>query len=133
MMDIFVALVRKDAESAYGIEFPDVPGCFSAADSADEIISNASEALELWFEGKSLIKPSDPSDIIVQVHEALEGGAFLIGVPFVRNTGKVVRVNVSIDQGVLDAIDQASKERGLTRSSFLAQASRNEIVRGGRG
>lgn len=132
-MTIFVGLVRKDADSAFGVEFPDLPGCFSAADVADEIISNASEALELWFQGRDLVEPSSMSAIIDRVGDSLSEGAFLVAVPFVRNSGKVVRVNVSIDQGMLDAIDAAASERGLTRSAFLAQASRNEIVRGGRG
>ncbi len=31
-MKIFYGLVHKDNDSAFGITFPDAPGCFSAAD-----------------------------------------------------------------------------------------------------
>jgi len=30
--------------------FPELPGCASAGDTEDEAITNAKEALELWFE-----------------------------------------------------------------------------------
>ena len=40
----FIAIVHKDAGSAYGIQFPDVPGCFSAADDLDDLAAAASEA-----------------------------------------------------------------------------------------
>ena len=46
----FLAVVHKDADSAYGVQFPDLPGCYSAADKAEDVIPNAMEALELWFE-----------------------------------------------------------------------------------
>jgi predicted RNase H-like HicB family nuclease len=30
---IFIAVVHKDPDSAFGISFPDLPGCFSSAES----------------------------------------------------------------------------------------------------
>ncbi len=50
-MKPYIVLVHKDAESAYGMTFPDAPGCFSAADEPDDLFAMASEALELWAEG----------------------------------------------------------------------------------
>ena len=44
-MKIYYGIVHKDEDSAYGVQFPDLPGCFSAADTAEEIIPNASEAV----------------------------------------------------------------------------------------
>ena len=43
----YVAVIDKDTDSAYGVRFPDLPGCFSAADTFDEIMQNAIEALSL--------------------------------------------------------------------------------------
>jgi len=34
----------------------------------------------------------------------------------------------SFDPGLLDAIDDAAKSRGMTRSAFLASAARRELV-----
>ena len=45
-----VALIHKE-NNAYGISFPDLPGCISAADSRDELLTNAQEALSLHLWG----------------------------------------------------------------------------------
>jgi predicted RNase H-like HicB family nuclease len=50
-MKPYIVIVHKDAGSAYGMTFPDAPGCFSAADDADDLFVMAREALELWAEG----------------------------------------------------------------------------------
>jgi predicted RNase H-like HicB family nuclease len=49
-MKPYVVIVHKDPESAYGMTFPDAPGCFSAADTIDDLFANAAEAIELWTE-----------------------------------------------------------------------------------
>jgi predicted RNase H-like HicB family nuclease len=46
----YIGLVSKDADSAYGIVFPDAPGCFSAADTIDDVFTMAAEALAGWTE-----------------------------------------------------------------------------------
>ncbi len=43
-MSTYFALVHKDAGSAFGIQFPDLPGCFSAADELNDIFRNAEAA-----------------------------------------------------------------------------------------
>ncbi len=47
-MSTYIGFVAKDADSAYGIVFPDAPGCFSAADDLDSVFAMASEALSGW-------------------------------------------------------------------------------------
>ena len=126
-MKTFFALVHKDADSAYGISFPDLPGCFSAADELDGVLSNACEALELWFADAPDVEPRRMEEIAAAVADDLKAGAFLIAVPRVTASGRAVRVNISLDRGILDAIDAAASERRLTRSAFLAEAAKNEI------
>ena len=41
----YFAVVHKEKDSAYGVYFPDVPGCFSAADSMDDLQQNAAKVL----------------------------------------------------------------------------------------
>ncbi|MGO8972077.1 MAG: hypothetical protein ACLQNV_00915, partial [Steroidobacteraceae bacterium] len=43
------------------------------------------------------------------------------------DAGRPVRANLSLDAGLLDAIDEAAKAHGLTRSAFLASAAREKI------
>lgn len=123
-------MVHKDADSAYGVSFPDLPGCFSAADEADDILPNAMEALELWAEDMRELPKASDFDALrrrVDVKEELVEGAFLISVPLLRNTGKSARVNITLDKGLLEAIDDAAAQRKMTRSGFLAQAAAKEI------
>lgn len=127
-MKYFYAVVHKDADSAFGVSFPDLPGCFSAADEVEQLVPNACEALELWFEDEPQeIEPSGLDQVRVRVADDLAEGAFLIAVPHIRRTGRQVRANISLDRGMLDAIDRAAADRNLTRSAFLADAARNEI------
>jgi predicted RNase H-like HicB family nuclease len=50
-MKPYIAIVHQEGDSAYGVSFPDAPGCFSAADELDDLFAMATEALELWEEG----------------------------------------------------------------------------------
>ena len=128
-MNYFYALVHKDTDSSFGVTFPDLPGCFSAADRIEDVLPNAAEALELWFEDQVETRPSRLDEVQGAVAEELAGGAFIVAVPRIVNDHKVVRANVSLERGILDAIDKAASERSLTRSAFIAQAARNEIER----
>ncbi|KPH66866.1 type II toxin-antitoxin system HicB family antitoxin [Novosphingobium sp. ST904] len=126
-MKYFYAIMEQDGDSAYGVTFPDLPGCFSAADTAEEILPNACEALELWFDDQDEVEPSRLDQIKAAAAEALAAGATIIAVPRIVNDHRVARVNLSLERGILDAIDKAAAERRLTRSAFVAQAARNEI------
>jgi predicted RNase H-like HicB family nuclease len=128
-MQYFYALVHKDAGSAYGVQFPDLPGCFSAADEVEDIVPNACEALELWFDDAEEVRPSRLDEVRTMAAADLAEGAFIVAVPRIRRLAKLVRANISLDRGMLDAIDRAATERSLTRSAFLADAARNEIER----
>ena len=127
-MKTYIALVHKDADSAWGVSFPDLPGCFSAADTLDDVLPKACEALELWCEDQPQVEPRSMSEIRAEVAGDLADGAVLMAVPFVTSAGKSVRVNLSLDRGILDAIDAAAAARRLTRSAFVAEAARNEIT-----
>ncbi|OPB29502.1 type II toxin-antitoxin system HicB family antitoxin [Bartonella sp. WD12.1] len=129
-MKRFFALVHKDENSAFGVQFPDFKGLFSAADQEENLIANATEALQLYCEEMDKLPTPLKFEEVIQketVKIALSEGAFLIQVPFVENDSEVVRMNISIERGLLRAIDDCAQERGLTRSAFLATAARHEL------
>jgi predicted RNase H-like HicB family nuclease len=130
-MTHYIALVHKDPDSSFGVQFPDVPGCFSAADDIDNLISNATEALSLWAEDEAPPQPRSHEQLLADkdITDELATGAFLISVPLLSNDTRVVSANISLERGMLKAIDAAAKRRKLTRSAFLAQAAKNEIER----
>jgi len=45
----YLAVVRRNGD-AWTIEFPDCHGCVSVADSEDDVLCNATEALDGWLE-----------------------------------------------------------------------------------
>lgn len=87
-MKPFVAIVHKDRDSAYGVTFPDAPGCFSAAHEMDDLFGNAAEALSLWAEGlrEDGLDIPEARDLSViktdpQWAEAFADAALVIAVP----------------------------------------------------
>ena len=129
-MRYYTALVHHDADSAYGLTFPDMPGCFAAADSWDDIPRATAEALDLWFEDQPDVEPASIEAIRqrADVAEELAAGAVLMPVPYIPADTALARVNISIERGLLRAIDETAKARRMTRSSFLASAARRELV-----
>ena len=123
----YVAVIDKDANSAYGVRFPDVPGCFSAADTFDEIVPNAIEALALFFEDRDIVPARGIEAVRGKVAEDLAAGAVLMMIPHISDRRRVVRVNLSLEKGLLDTLDEAARARGMTRSAFIAKAATREI------
>jgi predicted RNase H-like HicB family nuclease len=129
----YVAIV-DGSPGAYGVVVPDLPGCTSGGATIDEALRNAVEAVTLWVEdaradGERVPKPraaeklrSDPD-----VAAAIADGGVLAYVPLVLNAARPVKANLSLDAGLLNAIDEAAERRGLTRSAFLASAAREKI------
>lgn len=130
----YVALIHKDTDSAYGVSFPDLPGCFSAGDSLDEAARNAIDGLAsyvLWLEadGDKVPPPRSIDEISDDPHLAEDRhGATLMLVPLVRDLGSTTRINVSLDLGLLQAIDSAARQRKQTRSAFISSAVRKELL-----
>ena len=128
-MKSYFALVEVDEDSAFGVRFPDIPGTFSAADREEDVIPNAIDALQLWAEDMPLPPPSTHQAVVARadVREALATGGYLVSIPLIDNDSAVVKANVTFERGMLRAIDATARERGLTRSAFLASAARREI------
>lgn len=66
MIFTYPAIVHK--ESGYWVEFPDLPGCFTQGDTIEELIFNATEAMECYVleileKGEHLTSPSNIMNI----------------------------------------------------------------------
>jgi predicted RNase H-like HicB family nuclease len=46
----YIALTHKDADSCYGVSFPDWPGVITAGDTIDEALQQAAEVLNFAAE-----------------------------------------------------------------------------------
>jgi hypothetical protein len=60
---------------------------------------------------------------------ALAEGASLASVPLIRETGRPVKANLSIDSGVLEAIDAAAERHNLTRSGMVELMAKTTLPR----
>jgi predicted RNase H-like HicB family nuclease len=130
----YVAVIEKEPDSAFGVWFPDVEGCFSAGDTLDEAVANSAAALRQHAEAVESagrrVPPARSIDEILldeEVAASVESGAVLFAVPLLADAGRTVRLNISLDKALVDQIDSAAAARGLTRSAFLAQAAREKI------
>jgi predicted RNase H-like HicB family nuclease len=132
----YVALIDGTA-GAYGVTVPDLPGCTSSGSTTDEALRNAVEAVRLWAEDaisdrEELPQPRSAGTLRAdpEVAEAIAEGAGLAIIPLPLDAGRPAKANLSIDAGLLSAIDEAAEARGLTRSAFLASAAREKIESG---
>ena len=117
---LFTGIIHHDEGSAFGITFPNVTGCFAAADGFDGVIAAGAEALALWFEDRPTVEPSPPETVDPK-------GGTLVAIPYIQPMQDTVRANLSLPRHVVRAIDAAAKQRGLTRSAFVAYAALAEI------
>jgi len=117
----YIALLHKDADSDYGVSFPDFPGCVTAGKTLDEARRLAAEALAFHIEGMiedgQAIPAPCPLDAAMRDRANRDAVAFIVTVPDIGE--RVVRVNVTLPESLLKRID----ERTNNRSGFLAKAA----------
>ncbi|MBR1087568.1 type II toxin-antitoxin system HicB family antitoxin [Bradyrhizobium manausense] len=126
----YIALIHKDADSDFGVSFPDLPGVVTAGTTLDEARDMAEEALALHLEGMAedggaIPEPSSLEEIMSDPQNR-SGVAILVSVK--NQQPKIVRVNVTLPGDVLEQIDKYAEAHGYTRSGLLAQAARKLIT-----
>lgn len=113
---------------AHGAEVPDFPGCFSAADSWDELANNIQEAIELYCEDEDMVVPSPTTLEKLMVNPDYQGGIWMmVDIDTGKLRTKSVRLNVSLPEGLLRRIDNEAKSRHMSRSAFLAMSAQREL------
>jgi predicted RNase H-like HicB family nuclease len=126
----YIGVIHKDPDSDYGVSFPDFPGVITAGTDLDDARRMAQEALEFHVEGmiadgEAIPEPSSLEAVMADP-ENRDGVAVLI--PLKTTARKAVRLNITLPEDVLTAIDAYAEAHGLTRSGFLAQAARRQMV-----
>ncbi|WP_316234753.1 type II toxin-antitoxin system HicB family antitoxin [Bradyrhizobium sp. SZCCHNR1020] len=129
-MRYYIALIHKDADSDYGVSFPDLPGVITAGSSLDEARDMAAEALALHLQGlaedgEAVPEPST-LEAIMSDQENRDGVAVLVPAP--AEQVKSVRVNITLPADILSEIDSYAEQQGFTRSGFLAHAARKALA-----
>lgn len=122
----YPAILEKEPDSAYGVTFPDIPGCVSAGETAEEALVNAHEALAghialMVQDGDPLPEPTSVENVVADP-EVTMVAVTMVGVMV---PGRAKRVNVTLDEALLEEIDSIANNR----SRFLAEAARAELAR----
>lgn len=132
-MKQFIAIIDYDeGENVCGAWFPDAPGCTAMGSTEDEVIDNAIDALSEWAsdelaEARTLPEPRTYLQLLKAREYGLGSGGMVARIPLVFETGRVIRANISIDEGLLASIDEAARRQKISRSAFLAAAARQRI------
>jgi predicted RNase H-like HicB family nuclease len=121
---IYPAIVEHVSDG-FSVFFPDLPGCTSAGATIQEAALNAEEALSghLLVSAQYGDEISDPTplDQLKSDPDIAEAARILVRA---ERPGKSVRLNITLDEGLVAAIDRVAKNR----SGFLAEAARHELA-----
>ena len=131
-MGQFIALIHKDAQSEFGVSFPDLPGCVTAGATLDEARDMATEAPALHLEGmaedgEAIPEPSSLEAVMADPANR-DGVAILVAAP--AQAVRSVRINVTLPEDVLASVDAYASANGYSRSGFLAYAAKKAMDRG---
>jgi predicted RNase H-like HicB family nuclease len=129
-----VALIHEE-NGAYGVSFPDFPGCTTVAGDLDRAVAKAGEVLAFHVEGLAedgpLPQPRSLQDLKADAAFREDAaGALIVLVPY-EPPGRAVRINITVEETLLARIDRAAEAVGETRSGYLAQAAKARMIASG--
>ncbi|GJD96505.1 type II toxin-antitoxin system HicB family antitoxin [Methylobacterium iners] len=127
-MTAYIGILEKEPDTLWGLWFPDLPGCIAAAETADETVTQAGEALAQWLaiargDGETVSPP--------RTIEALRNDADFAEALATGHVAIVIRPPVDelgLDDGQLRAVDEAAERRGLSRRGLLRELVLNQIA-----
>ncbi|CAM2968596.1 hypothetical protein JHFBIEKO_1557 [Methylobacterium mesophilicum] len=129
-----VMLVHQE-DGRFGASFPDFPGATTVAGDLDTLYRKAAEMLAFHVAGMAEDGEEAPR---LRGLDELRGdpgfqedsGDAMIALVQVELPGRAVRVNISMEEGLLRRIDRAAEATGESRSAFLAQAAKARLSAG---
>lgn len=129
-MDHYYAYVRKDDDSDFGVDFPDLPGCVSAVSTLEEAFDGAEDVLALHVAGLRAEGMAVPAPSTLGGLSGDDDIVCVLRVPLRSVKGKSVRVQITLDEFLLREIDDRAAATGMTRSGLLAAAARGRLESG---
>ncbi len=114
----------------YGIAFPDLPGCTAMGYTVEDAIVNAEDSMRDWVEemekrGRAIAPPSPFESVDVP------DGCQLVSIPLIKISGRKVRANLTLDEGVAAFIDSEARRRKMTRTAYITWMARRIAQMGG--
>ena len=126
MHKTFPVVIETDENGGYSAFFPDVLGCVAAGDTIEECYEDAIQALTLHLagmvdDGESIPEATRLTEVSVD-DDIKVADLLLITVPI---SGRKTRVNMTLDNAILTAIDPVT----TNRSAFIEDAAIAELKR----
>ena len=117
-------------KGAYGVTFPDLPGIVAMGPTIEEAMAHAEEALrdcaiEARKDGSVPRPPTAIENVVVPP------GHTLVSIPMIPVSGRSVRANLSLDEGVAEFIDGEARRRRMTRTAYVEWMARRIAQMGG--
>jgi len=108
----YVAKFLYEDNGTISVFFPDLPGCYSAADTVEEAIKNAKEAMGLHLycmekDGQVIPKPSSLRDIKLEKNEAAHIIDIFMPPMRERIKNRFVKKTLSLPAWLADKADEA--------------------------
>jgi predicted RNase H-like HicB family nuclease len=133
MAQMVVGLIHVE-KGSFGISFPDFPGAVSAGRSAEEAMARGRDTLAFHVQG--MVEDGQELPVPRSVDQLQKDRTFredakdavVVMVP-IDLPGKALRLNISMDETLVEAIDRAAKMLGQSRSSYLADAARQRLLK----
>jgi predicted RNase H-like HicB family nuclease len=129
----YIGILDGD-KAVWGVRFPDLPGCHGGGETPEAAILDATSALR-EFAAHQLASGTDLPEprtmAAIRRDKTIDfdpGREVLVVVPLLLDRARPVKANISLDAGLLEAIDDEARRRGLTRSAFLASAAQDKIL-----
>jgi predicted RNase H-like HicB family nuclease len=122
---VYYPAIIERARRGFSVFFPDLPGCTSAGRTVTEAAVNAEEALMGHLlvseeHGDVLGEPSAVDAVVVDPDIEEVARILVRG----ERKGKAVRINITLDERLIAAIDRVAGNR----SGFLADAARAALA-----
>jgi predicted RNase H-like HicB family nuclease len=125
------ALIHEEG-GIFGISFPDFPGCVSTGSTEEEALRKGAQVLSFHVAG--MVEDGDVLPSLRSLAELRADAAFredargavVALVPF-DIPGRAVRLNISMEERLLESVDRAASAAGQSRSAFLAEAARQRL------
>lgn len=126
----YPAVFHKEENGSYWVEFPDLPGCLTQADTFDKALSMAGDVLGEWLNSKEFFhidKFDDPSELGKVMDENPHELVSMIEYDDVRwkkeHATKPIHKTVSLPQWLFEL----ANEKGISLSKTLQKALKEEL------
>jgi predicted RNase H-like HicB family nuclease len=123
--------VHRDGDTGFRASFPDFPLAVAHGKSLDQLKDDAKRAVEMMYALSEQLIPAptcSTAELRVLDMDDGEGIWIFVDINLARVTSQAVGIQFSLLDNLLQQVDQAAKQRHMTRSAFITLAVVHELA-----